>query len=80
MSSAEGAVPIDPHAFDDGDLDHSDSGSSSRRFREFECPVCNANNPCDDDFGDGDEVRCFYCGQEFKAGLTTAGRLRLREI
>ena len=73
-------MPIDPHAFDEGDLEHADSGASARRFREFDCPVCNANNPYDDGFGEGDEVRCFYCGQEFAAAVTSTGRLKLREI
>lgn len=72
-------MPIDPHAFEEGDSEGADGGQSGRRFKEFECPVCNANNPHDDGFGEGEEVRCFYCGQEFEAGLTTTGRLKLRE-
>jgi len=71
------AVPIDPHAFDEGELDPADA---SGRFREFECPVCSAHNPYDDGFGGGDEIRCFYCGQDFKVSVSAGGALKLREL
>lgn len=48
--------------------------------KEFECPSCSAHNPYDDGFGDGDEIRCFYCGSEFKVEARDDGRLRFREI
>jgi hypothetical protein len=51
-----------------------------RRFGDFDCPECNANNPYDDKFGHGDEIRCYYCGQEFKVEVSDSGRLRLRAI
>jgi len=73
-------VPIDPHAFDEADLERSEAEASERHFHEFDCPVCSANNPYDEGFVEGDEVRCFYCGEEFKVTLTTSGRLKLREI
>ncbi len=72
-------MPIDPHAFDEGELDAADAAGTPR-FREFECPLCSANNPCDDGFGEGDELRCCYCGQDFRVGLTSSGGLKLREI
>jgi hypothetical protein len=73
-------MPYDPHA-DDLDDESADEGEGGlRRFREFDCPVCNANNPCDDPFKPGDEVRCFYCGQEFKALVRIDGRLKLKEL
>jgi hypothetical protein len=71
-------MPIDLHD-DDEKLQGEDLGRA-RRFSDFDCPDCNANNPHDDGFGDGDEVRCHYCGQEFEAHVTEAGRLRLKEI
>ncbi len=52
---------------------------SSRRFGDFDCPSCNANNPHEDTFGDGDEVRCYYCGTEFEARVDDFGKLRLKE-
>lgn len=50
-----------------------------RVYKDFDCPTCNANNPYDDGIHSGDEVRCYYCGSEFKALVTDAGKLKLRE-
>jgi transcription elongation factor Elf1 len=69
-------VPYDPHATDDDELE---GDARRRRFTEFDCPACNANNPLDDGFGDGDAIRCFYCGQEVQVTVTDGGRLKLRE-
>ncbi len=55
-----------------------DEGGRERRFQDFDCPECAANNPYDDAFGDGDEIRCYYCGQEFRVQVTDSGRLKLR--
>lgn len=52
----------------------------ARRFGDFDCPECNANNPYDDTFGHGDEIRCYYCGQEFRADVNDDGRLRLKVV
>jgi transcription elongation factor Elf1 len=74
-------MPYDPHGQDDDD-DKDQAGEalgSRRRFNDFDCPDCNANNPYDDAFGDGDEIRCYYCGQEFRVQVSDEGRLRLRE-
>jgi hypothetical protein len=67
-------MTFDPQSFDD-----DDERGRGRRFNDFDCPSCSANNPYDDAFGDGDEIRCFYCGQEFVVAVTENGRLRLRE-
>jgi transcription elongation factor Elf1 len=72
-------MPVDLH---DDEEDRSEAGEKEgrrRTFQDFDCPGCNANNPYDDAFGDGDEVLCFYCGQEFKVMVNDEGRLRLRE-
>lgn len=50
-----------------------------RRFREFDCPSCNANNPTEE-FGDGAELLCNYCGISFVVKMNDEGRMRLREI
>ncbi len=74
-------MPYDPHGpqdEDDKELAPSAEGRS-RRFGDFDCPACNANNPYDDGFGDGDEVLCYYCGQAYKVRVTEEGRLKLRE-
>lgn len=73
-------MPYDP-AYDDEEKKGSgDEGDSSRRFNDFDCPECSANNPYDDAFGDGDEIRCYYCGQEFRAHVNDSGRLRLKAV
>jgi hypothetical protein len=58
------------------------SGASlgaKRRFDEFECPACSANNPLPDGFGNNDEVTCNYCGIGFLALVDDEGRLELKE-
>jgi hypothetical protein len=66
--------------------DYSDEGEKSaeaekaRSFDEFDCPNCNANNPYGDGFRVGDEIRCFYCGTEYKVKVTDTGKLKLKEI
>jgi hypothetical protein len=72
-------MPYDPGYEDDDDAAGADQGSR-RRFDDFDCPDCNANNPYDDGFGNADEVRCYYCGQEFRVHVSEEGRLRLRAI
>ncbi len=62
------------------DEDDEDAAGTRRRFTDFDCPVCSANTPYDDAFGDGDEIRCFFCGQAFAVAVTDGGRLRLREV
>lgn len=69
-----------PHSFHDDDELSPRHGGAKRRFTDFDCPDCNANNPHDEGFGNGDEVRCYYCGQEFKATVNEDGRLRLKEL
>lgn len=50
------------------------------KFKEFDCPECNANNPCDPPFGDGDELLCNYCGQSYKVKVSEEGRVKLKEV
>jgi hypothetical protein len=72
-------MPYDP-VYDDEEKRSPQEAGSSRRFQDFDCPECAANNPWDDGFGNGDEIRCFYCGQEFRADVNDSGRLRLKAI
>lgn len=46
---------------------------------EFECPECNAHNPYADGFRVGQEIQCFYCGQEFKVS-DSDGKLKFRPL
>jgi hypothetical protein len=71
-------VDFDPDFDDSKDKDAPES--ASRKFGDFDCPNCNANNPYDEKFGEGDEVRCFYCGCEFGVRVDDSGRLKLREL
>jgi hypothetical protein len=74
-------MPID-HGYDDDDKvsAQGEDAGQDRRFKDFDCPDCAANNPYDDGFGHGDEVRCYYCGQDFKADVSDSGRLKLRAV
>ncbi len=58
--------------------DDEEAGEGRRTWTDFDCPDCNANNPIDEPFGHGDEVRCFYCGAGFNVMVSEGGRLRLR--
>lgn len=67
-------MPIDRY-------EEADEGPTKKaKFREFDCPSCNANNPCDPPFGAGDEVLCYYCGLRFAVKLSDGGRLIFREF
>lgn len=75
-------MPFDSHSMDEDDLDakeREEEGGQNRRFTDFDCPGCSANNPYDDSFGDGDEVLCYFCGQAFEVHVNADGRLRLKE-
>ena len=62
-------------------MDDEASGPNepSKRYKEFDCPECSANNPMDDGFTHGDEIRCLYCGLLFKVSVSE-GKLKLKEI
>ena len=68
-------MPLDQ--FEEEDEKPSSGGA---RGKDFECPSCSANNPYDDGFTAGDEVRCYYCGAEFKVELRDDGRFKYREV
>ena len=70
-------MPVDAGYEDD---EAGDEAGRGRRFDDFDCPDCAANNPYDDTFGDGDEVRCYYCGQDFRVQVSEEGRLRLKSL
>ncbi|GHG74035.1 hypothetical protein [Comamonas sp. JC664] len=64
--------------FDDDDKDSGKGGG--RPQKDFDCPSCNANNPVDEPLANGDEVRCNYCGSDFKVSANSEGRLKFKEI
>ena len=50
------------------------------RYFEFDCPLCDANNPYDDGFRAGEEVMCLYCGTSFRTRADSEGNLKLIAI
>jgi transcription elongation factor Elf1 len=72
-------MPVDQN-YEEEDDKEAVKESSARLFSDFDCPDCSANNPTGDDFGDGDEVLCNYCGCEFQVVVSDAGRLKLRPL
>jgi len=68
--------PIDQH-FEEED-ERSDHSGSRSKFGEFECPDCNANNPCDPPIEEGDEVICNYCGANYLVRVSESGKLKLK--
>jgi hypothetical protein len=64
---------------DDEDAPKGTALGARRRFSEFECPTCSANNPFDE-FGNNDEVLCNWCGVQFKALVDDEGTLKLKEL
>ncbi len=67
------------HSYDDDDDDKELSGTK-KKFFEFDCPSCNANNPWPDGFVDREEINCHYCGTSFQVKLSDEGKLKLREM
>lgn len=73
-------MAIDAFDFDDDDDKDAQQSGVNRKFNEFDCPSCNANNPTDPPVGDGDEVLCNYCGTEFLVKVTEEGRAKFKEL
>ena len=64
----------------DDDEDNKDLAGGKRKYKEWDCPSCNANNPAGEPISDGDELICNYCGTTFLAKLTDEGKLKLKEM
>jgi hypothetical protein len=64
-------------AEDDDDRRSGRALGTRRRFSEFDCPACSANNPFE--FGNSDEVLCNWCGIGYVAQVDDEGVLRLKE-
>lgn len=68
-------------SWDDGDSDDGDKGSGKKKkWDEFDCPSCNANNPWPDGLNDKDEVNCHYCGTSYLVRIADDSKLKLKEI
>jgi len=64
--------------FDDDEKESRRGGGKAQK--DFDCPSCNANNPVDEALSHGEEVRCNYCGSEFKVTVSSEGKVRFREL
>ena len=54
---------------------------SNKVYKEFDCPSCDANNPWDDGFSVGSEIRCHYCGCDYEVHPGSGKqKIKLREI
>ena len=68
-------------SYSEGDDEEKKTGKelgTKRKFDEFECPSCSANNPFDT-FGNGDDVICGWCAMEFRVVVDDEGTLKLKE-
>ncbi len=73
-------MAIDDYSEQDDEKPTGAALGVKRKFDEFECPTCSANNPYDEGFGNNDEVLCNWCGLTFKAIVDEEGNLKLREL
>jgi len=60
--------------------DSDEPAAPKRKYNDFDCPSCNANNPYDEGITDGAEIRCYYCGTEYRVRIDENGKLKLREM
>jgi transcription elongation factor Elf1 len=66
-------------SYDDDD-DKKAADPRKKKFFEFDCPNCNANNPWPDGFVAKEEINCHYCGTSFEARIADDGKLKLKEL
>lgn len=65
---------------EDDDDDQKKIKAEGNLLKEFECPGCNAHNPCDERVPSrGLELRCHYCGVEYKVTVSDEGRFKFKE-
>ena len=69
---------VKPHYDDDDDEKVLLPGQM--KFKEFDCPGCDANNPVDPPVGNGDEVLCNYCGCDYQVIITDELKIKLRAL
>lgn len=65
---------------DDDGLKDDERKLAAKRRRDFECPDCAANNPVEEPLKDRDEVRCNYCGSEFRVTESDGGKIKLKSM
>lgn len=57
-------------------------GPAGKKLKDWDCPSCQANNPTDEFIPEkkGIELRCNYCGVEYRITLSEEGRVKFKEI
>lgn len=61
------------------DPEESLKRSPKRRWTDFECPGCSAQN-VSEPFGPDDEIMCQYCSTSYSVRVTEGGKLQLKEL
>ncbi|MFP2928827.1 hypothetical protein ACLESO_27245 [Pyxidicoccus sp. 3LG] len=67
-------------SYDFDDDEKESKGGGGKALKDFDCPECNANNPLHEALAHGEEVRCNYCGSEFKVSISQEGRVKFKEL
>jgi len=57
-------------------------GPAGKKLKDWDCPSCQANNPSDEFVPEkkGIELRCNYCGVEYRISLSDEGRIKFKEL
>ncbi len=67
--------------YDSSDDDDGPKRGGGRALRDWDCPDCSANNPCDEKVSEkGVELRCNYCSNEYRITVGDDGKLKFKEI
>ncbi|MBS1149063.1 MAG: hypothetical protein H6Q89_761 [Myxococcaceae bacterium] len=69
---------VKPHYDDDDDDKVLLPGQF--KFKEWDCPGCDANNPVDPPVGHGDEVLCNYCGCDYQVIVSDELKVKFRAL
>lgn len=64
---------------EDSEKESAAEALRANQLRDFDCPSCNANNPCDPPAIDGSELLCNYCGTEYLVRILD-GKVKFKEV
>jgi hypothetical protein len=56
-------------------------GPAGKKLKDWDCPSCQANNPADEFIPEKKsiELRCNYCGVEYRISFSDEGRIKFKE-
>lgn len=66
--------------FEDEEQPSMPGSGTEISMTEFDCPVCNANNPYGDGFAVGEEIYCFYCSTRFLVKEDRNGKIKFVDL